>query len=319
MGISDLLKMLAGGGDGSALMDQINPSSGGTAGPAALDTSNPALGTGGGAPTLDTGNPAAPAGLTPDQGAPSQGGVSAMLTPPATAPATPPGAPSAVQPSTPPATDPGLGGFLSRMVDRATTRDPSTGMSFLDKLNGFGASMTDASGSTSGAEQSVRDQGAQRVAAAQALQKRQKMQALADSLGMTPREKLIFTADPEAWVKANATGLETANVGGGDSRMNGATGAVSTAPKVGMEKGAGYTQTPGQTTPTGVLPVSPQQQLDADQKAAQDKAMEAYHQAMITIAQQRANADTTRANKPPLGNGGNWLPPGARVVHMPGS
>lgn len=288
-GIFDLLKMLAGGQGASP--DAAGPLSGdfGSTPPTAQATPQPL--------SNDIGAP-------PPGAAPAVGGVSAALASPMPAPAqTAPMPAGPPQPSTPPSTDQGLGGFLSRMVSKATARDPSTGMSFMDKLGDVGATMTDTTGYTQGAGAQGQAEAASRVAQ----NRRAQLMQMAKSLNMSPREQIIFQADPEAWTKANATSLETANVPGGDSRVNGATGTVTTAPKVGVENGEGYSATPSKVTDTGSLAVSPQQQLEAKVKQAQEAAMAAYHQAMVGVAQQNANANTTRANKPPaLGNGGSW-------------
>jgi hypothetical protein len=84
-------------------------------------------------------------------------------------------------------------------------------------------------------------------AAAQEAAQRREMMTLADGLGLSPREKLIFLANPEKWAAANATRLEAANVGAGDSRVYGdpnAGGSVYTAPKMVLDGGYGGTQTP---------------------------------------------------------------------------
>lgn len=226
------------------------------------------------------------------------------------APQAPPQAPPIPAPSTPPQTDAGLGGFLQRMVQKATNRPDDTGTSFVDKLGQVGAGMTDQMGDSVGAQDRLQHQAQQRVAATQADAKQKQMNALADQLGMSPRERLIFLADPDAWIKANGPRLGFHQIAGGDTGEYGDPGSadhqVVTAPKVGVENGEGYSATPQKVTDTGGLQPSPQQQLQDAIKQAQEKALDAYHQHMAAAAQERARAETTRANKPALGNGGNW-------------
>jgi hypothetical protein len=218
-------------------------------------------------------------------------------------------------PVTPPATDAGLSGFLSRMVDRATKRDPETGLSFMDKLGQIGAQMTDQMGDTTGAQAALQKQAAQRVAAAQADAKQKQINDMADQLGITGRERLVFLMDPDAWVKANGERIGYHEIGGGSTGAYGEPGqpgsTTVTAPKVGVENGEGYSLTPGGVKDLGGLALSPQQQLQDQIKQAQQAAIEAYHQTMAKIAQQNADANTKRANKPSLGNGGDWR---SRVV-----
>jgi len=293
MNISDLLAMLTGGG-GDAAATGPNANAAPPAGGA------PQQG-GGIAPFLGDTDPGAPDQATPPQ--PYQ--VSAPPTP--AAPAPPPA------PSTPPSDEQdhgGLSGFLSRMVQKATNRDQDTGMSFIDKLGKFGGQITDMAGDTRGAAANYDAQAKQRVADTQAEAKRQQLQQMADALGMSPREKLIFTANPDAWVAANAKGLEPATLPGGDTRL--VTGAAPyTAPKVGQEGGEGYSLTPDGMKDLGGLAPSPQQEVQNNVKQAQQAALSAYHQTMAKAAQVRAAADQQRANRPALGNGGDWR---SRVV-----
>lgn len=242
--------------------------------------------------------------------------------PEAAAPAAPAGGVSALlapgQPSTPPTQDAGLGGFLQRMVHKANAQDPATGMSLVDKIGAIGGNMTDFSGSTRGAEQGFHDQGAARITHQLAADRRAKLQQLADSMGMSPREKLVFTADPEAWTKANAERLGYHEQAGGTTANYGEPGAPgsssTTAPLIGQHQGEGYKVTPQGITDLGGIAPSPAQQAEEDHKAALEKATEAYHQALIGLGSQRNRIAQQRADKPALGNGGNWLPAGAKVV-----
>jgi hypothetical protein len=228
-------------------------------------------------------------------------------------PAAPPG------PSTPPETDAGLGGFLSRMVQKATNRDPDTGMSFMDKLGQMGAQMTDQMGDTQGAQKALQLAAAKRVTDTQADQRREQMAKMADALNLSPADRLRFYADPDAYVASMNKVWENQNevhdIGGGNTATFGKPGTADattvTAPKVGVENGEAYSVTPNGAKDLGGLGLSPQQQLQDQIKQAQQAAIEAYHQTMAKIAQQNANANTTRANKPSLGNGGDWR---SRVV-----
>lgn len=281
MGIFDLLKSLVPGLAGG------DPTAAGPAAPApaasptATTSPDPMM-----SPAPEAAAPAAPAG-----------GVSALLAP--------------GQPSTPPTQDAGLGGFLQRMVHKATAQDPATGMSMVDKIGAIGGNMTDFSGSTRGAEQGFHDQGAARVTHQLAADRRAKLQQLADSMGMSPREKLVFTADPEAWTKANAERLGYHDQAAGTTGYYGEPGtpgsSSTTAPLIGQHDGEGFKVTPEGITDLGGLAMSPEQQSQALIKKAQDAATAEYHRIM-------AGAAVTRANKPALGNGGSWLPAGAKVV-----
>lgn len=274
------------------------------------------------------GEVAAPSATTTPAAAPAQGGVGAFLgdtdagapdqaAPPAPYQVAP--APTAAEPppgpSTPPSDDgpDGVSGFLSSLLQRAATQNPDTGMSFLDKLGKFGAQITDMSGDTKGAAAAYDAAAAKRVATTQADTKSQQLTAMAKQLGLTGREALVFAANPDEWVKANAGNLKNMLVPGGDTVLSPGQPAY-TAPKVGQENGEGFSATPTGMTDLGGLQTSPQQQAQNDAKQAQNEAVVAYHQAMVRIAKQRADADTTRANKPALGNGGAWLPKGAKVV-----
>jgi hypothetical protein len=298
MGISDLLALLTGGG-GNAGAAAPAPVAAPPDAPAAAPPSAPAQG-GVGAFLSDT-DPGAPDKATPP--APYQ------VAPSPSAAAPPPG------PSTPPSdqTDSGLSGFLSHMVQKATTRAPDTGMSFVDKLGKFGGQLTDMAGDTKGAAATYDTAAAKRVKDTQDEAQRQRLIGMARQIGMSPREQIVFAANPDEWVKANAGNLKDKVVGGGDTVLSPGQPAY-TAPKTGQEGGEGYSVTPSGMTDLGGLQPSPQQSAQDDVKQAQQEGLTAYHQAMVRIAKQRADADTTRANKPRLGNGGAWLPAGAKVV-----
>jgi hypothetical protein len=313
MDISDLLKMFSGGHDQGSI-------------PPPLANAQPGEG---GAPTPIPNAPtmgAAPQGVGELLGA-SPSAMASNDPAALSAPPPPPapmadesslGMPAAPQPSTPPSTDSGLGGFLSHMVSKATARDPDTGMSFMDKLGDLGGTMTDLSGSTQGAARGYERDAAGRVKATQDDAQRQQIAQMADHLGMSPREKLLFMANPDAWAKANADRLGFHDVAGGHTILEGdpsAGGSTGFAPDVGVQNGVGFTATPGKTTATGTLPVSPEQQLKADLAQASETALAKYHEVMGRAATANAGANVTRANKPPaLGNGGSWLPQGAKVV-----
>ena len=89
---------------------------------------------------------------------------------------------------------------------------------------------------------------------AAAAQKRQEMMAVADQLNLSPREKLVFLANPEEWSKQNATNYAFHDIAGGNTGVfggNPATGGTAyTAPKLtdhdgvyGTQGANGYQQT----------------------------------------------------------------------------
>jgi hypothetical protein len=248
-------------------------------------------------------------GATPGATVPPTGqGVGAMLDAP---PPPPDPLAAAVNVAPTPVTQPddggGVGGFLNRMIAKANARDADTGMSFVDRLGRFGSQITDLSGDTRGAGAEYDRAAQQRVADAQAEQKRAELAKLADSLGMSPREKLLFQANPEAWAKAQGEREGYHQVAGGDVGVYGepglAGGSVVAPPKVGVTPGGeGYAAGANGLTNTGELPVSPEQRLQAEMRAASDAALARYHDAMSRAANTRANKPAGRG----LGNGGDW-------------
>lgn len=259
-------------------------------------------GQGGGFPSL----PGLPSPQEPPFGAAPQSVGDFMGAPAPQADASPPAPITA--PITPPtdAGQGGLSGFLSHMVQKATHTDPATGMSFADRLGRFGGQITDMTGDTRGAAAGYQAHGDANLAAS----KRAKLQQMADSLGMSPREKLIFTADPEKWTAANAKNLEAATVPGGDTRVTPGAPPYS-APKYGEEKGEGYSATPTGITDTGSLAQSPAQLAEAAMKDAQEKSMALYHDLMAKAAARNADAHMASATRPRVGaTAGGGLPPG---------
>jgi len=129
----------------------------------------------------------------------------------------------------------GIGGFLSRLRQKATTPD-ANGMNFVDRLGRFGREIQDIDdgGNRALAYEQMQQQRAlmrQKTDKERAeAEQRALMMQEADRLGLEGREKLIFLADPEAWAKSRSTGLETRTVG--RSVYNPDTEAFNTAPLV---------------------------------------------------------------------------------------
>lgn len=98
-----------------------------------------------------------------------------------------------------------------------------------------------------------RDQSAAQIAAQRAAQRTSAAQqaqigALRQA-GYGEDQIIAFLNNPEKWSESLATGIEATNVEGGNSRYTGgANGKFITAPKLGVDGGYGYSQTPEGTT-----------------------------------------------------------------------
>lgn len=288
MGISDLLAMIGGGNlTGGPQAGDVMAAAGGGGDPAAAG-GNPGavagmLGGNSPDPMMTANGPppqtiSDPLALAPGQPDPSQ---NMALTQPPSAPVTPP-------------TDHGsVGDFLSHIVQKATAVDPATGMSFADRFGRFAGQMSDLSGATKGAT----DQWQANMDRNAAAEGRAQLGKMADDLNMSPRERLMFQANPNAWVEANKSRL----------------GYHDQAPN-----STGYYGEPGQ-------PGSTQQTAPAPPAPAEDPLTDLKKQAEIDEMKSRRALQDAQAGyygvktkqpyapKAPkaLGNGGDWQ---SRVV-----
>jgi hypothetical protein len=145
----------------------------------------------------------------------------------------------------------GMGGLLASLKDATYTPD-TNGMTFWDKLGAFGQTLSHAQagldgslgGAAGGGDPGMATLQAYKDRAAQQAQ-RQQLMATADQLGMSPREKLIFLANPEEWAKNNASRLGFHDVAGGNTAMYGDPsmgGGALMAAKLGEHGDQLYTQ-----------------------------------------------------------------------------
>lgn len=88
----------------------------------------------------------------------------------------------------------GIKGFFSTMNDV----NPETGLSKVDKLGRFGAQLQDIDDGG----QRANEYGAlseKRLGASQRAERNKQLMQLADSIGLSPKEKLLFLANPESF------------------------------------------------------------------------------------------------------------------------
>lgn len=77
-----------------------------------------------------------------------------------------------------------------------------------------------------------------------AAEERKQLYAMADNLGMDPRERLLFAANPEKWAEANKSRYEDRVLSQGQTLMRGGDkpSAAYYAPKSGVDGGVGYVE-----------------------------------------------------------------------------
>jgi len=167
--------------------------------------------------------------------------------------------------------------------------------------------------------------------------------ALGDLQGKIKKEDplaaLLLQLAPGGMIEAMQKTYEPANVAGGDTRLQGVRPVV-TAPKLGMDAGVGFTQTPGGTAFTGERPTTKMeranmQNMRADnthQAATLNFAMEQFAKThpleaaklaeMIRHNQAQEGIGWFNAKKPPSsavninmggGSGGSELPQGYNI------
>ena len=111
-------------------------------------------------------------------------------------------------PPTGPTEQGGIRGWLSRAAQQG---------GFFERLGTFGAELQDIDDGGNRGERRSQSL-ARRQAQQEAQQGRMRLNTLAQELNMSPRERLLFQADPEAWAKSNADRLAPYNLGAGDAR-----------------------------------------------------------------------------------------------------
>lgn len=111
-------------------------------------------------------------------------------------------------PPTGPTEQGGIRGWLSRAAQQG---------GFFERLGTFGAELQDIDDGGNRGERRSQSL-ANRQAQQEAQQGRMRLNTLAQELNMSPRERLLFQADPEAWAKSNADRLAPYNLGAGDAR-----------------------------------------------------------------------------------------------------
>lgn len=187
-------------------------------------------------------------------------------------------------------------GFFQRiggMVQRGATPD-QTGVSFFDKLGAFGASLRDDPAIGQYANQRLDMQRAnaleqQQLQQAQAEKqaRQQEINAMADQLGLNPRERFMLSVNPEyiTEIYKNRDRVER-----------------------GVQGGAAYELGSEGLRNLGGLDISPQQQmgfdLDQQRMAEQQRAnqaREAYQRSNLDLARQR---EKRIASQPPM----TWVP-----------
>lgn len=212
----------------------------------------------------------------------------------------------------------GLGGMLSRLA-----RPDAQGNTLLDRLGVIGAGLTDIGGSTQNAAANQRNLIASRRETDAKNARLQQLNALAEQLGMSPRERLIFMADPEEWAKQNATRLAFHEGAGGSTSHFGDPdmgGHDTFNPQVGQVGGELYgIASPTQANDLGGLAQSPQQKAAEAEAAAKLAEEQRYHDQLDRYHGTMGDAAVTRSNRPPAGRGGGGastgLPAGWVVEH----
>lgn len=195
------------------------------------------------------------------------------------------------------------------LLERLRTPNDS-GVSWADKLYAIGGVL---GGDSAGGMQYL--QGKQKDARAQKLLD----QAKADHAAKNAAFRAAYKDgrfDPAAYAAA----LGSADVDPSDIAQLSKT----FAPQGGVEGGRSYTKNPS----TGAITwgdSAPPTAADLEHQAAEaererhQRIVEDYMLRGLGIKQQNADAGTFRAHKAPAGAAPSWLPPGARVVHMPGT
>jgi hypothetical protein len=132
-------------------------------------------------------------------------------------------------------------------------------------------------------------------------------------LGGDPREFLAYLTNPEKWAEKVSSNYEGRVVEGGNTLMRPGYGQT-TAPKVGVDGGTGYTQMPGATEWGPSRPLNDRDFLDAQIKAAElalQRAQAAHREwfdrERIGIDRFEAQSGRISANKP-SGNGNGASP-----------
>lgn len=119
----------------------------------------------------------------------------------------------------------GLQGLLQK-ANTGTAEKPS----FVDRLNTFGASLQDISDGGNRAS-SLAEARQQQLAREQAAAQRQQLAALADQVGLSPKEKLLFMANPQAYGNLVKDQLAPYSLSEGQRRFGPDGQPVAIAPK----------------------------------------------------------------------------------------
>lgn len=151
---------------------------------------------------------------------------------------------------------------LFTMEERMNPKKPDDGLGFWDYLTGFLAD-----GYTPG--EMRRAEG-----------NRRRLEDLRSQVLADPREHLAYLTNPEKWGESVSSNYAAKDVAGGNTLMRPGYGQT-TAPKVGVDGGAGYTQVPGETEWSASRPMNDRDYLDAQIRAAE-------------LALQRAQAEHRR-------------------------
>lgn len=197
-------------------------------------------------------------------------------------------------------------GFLSRVLGRLQQPE------FFDRLNMFGAQLQDISDGGMRAAY-LREQSQSDEERALAQQQRQELDQLAQSLGMDPRERLMFLSDPESWAAANRSRYEAYTMDRGDRRMIGGE-EIASAPDYGISADRIWTTGEDGLPQWGEQrPMSYSEDLEA-QALAHRQQMDAERLRLAQAASARAAARAASRSQGGGASGGSsgGLPAGIR-------